>query len=53
MLQTDKTHFWQSVEVLLSKYDKILLKFCKKLVNKFLFKKIPQYFHLDTATHFW
>ena len=37
LLETDKTHFWQSVEVLLSKYDKILVKFWKKLVNKFLF----------------
>ena len=27
LLQTYKTHFWQSVEVLLSKYEKILLTF--------------------------
>ena len=42
MLWTYKIHFWQSVEVFLSKYDKILLKFWEIFVNIFLLKNFPQ-----------
>ena len=42
LFKTDETQIWQSVEVLLSKYDKILLKFWENFVNICFFKKFPQ-----------
>ena len=42
LIKTDETQIWPSVGILLTKYDKILLKFWEKFVNIYLFKKIPQ-----------
>ena len=53
LIKADETQIWQSVEILLTKYDKNLLKFWEKFVNIHLIKKFPQKFHLDTGTHFW
>ena len=39
LIYTDRTQFWQSVEVLWSKYDNILLKIWKKIANKYFLKK--------------
>ena len=52
--ENSRTEFFygQSVEVLLSKYNKYLLKFWEKFVNIYLLKKFSQKFHLDTGTPF-
>ena len=42
LFKTDETQIWQSVEVLSSKYDKILLKFWENFVIIYLFKNFPQ-----------
>ena len=42
LIKTDETQIWQSVGILLTKYDKILLKFWEKFVNTYLFKKFLQ-----------
>ena len=42
LIKTDETQIGQSVGILLTKYDKILLKFWEKFVNIYFFKKFPQ-----------
>ena len=42
LIKTDETQIWQSVGILLTKYDKILLKFSENFVNIYLLKKLPQ-----------